>query len=125
MAITGTGTQQDPFVVHSYNEFISLSKHSVLENEAVYIKWFDEPNQVLDCNIYGTSFKWGEFGTKAPVTEGNVTFYIDLNGCTIKNFLIEDGKYMFKSEGASNGFTCKIIVSNGSLRNVFLGSATS
>ena len=126
MAITGQGTQADPFVVHSYSEFISLSEHSRISGtEAVYIKWFDEPNQVLDCNTYGTEFTWDEFTTKNPSSEGNNTFYIDLNGATIMNFLIAPGKTMFNPKGANNSYACKMEVYNGAIRNVFMGSATS
>lgn len=125
MAVTGTGTQADPFIVHSYSEFISLSGHSPVADSSVYIKWFDSPNQVLDCNAYGSEFKWGTFTDNAGIS-GTVTFHIDLNGCTIKNFLIADGVTMFEGHYYSiNGNLGKIIISNGSIRNVFLGSATS
>lgn len=125
MAVTGTGTQADPFVVHSYSEFASLSGHAPVAAESVYIKWFDEPNQVLDCNDYGSEFKWGAFTDNAG-NYGTVTFYIDLNGCTIKNFLIADGVTMFEGHYISiNGNLGKIVISNGSLRNVFMGSAAS
>lgn len=125
MAVTGSGTQADPFVVHSYSEFISLSGHAPVDNSSVYIKWFDEPNQVLDCNTYGSEFKWGAFADDAG-NSGNVTIYIDLNGCTIKNFLIADGIIMFAGHYYGfNGTLGKIVISNGSLRNIFMGSATS
>lgn len=125
MAITGSGTQADPFVVHNYTEFISLSEHSPISGtEAVYIKWFDTPGQTLNCNDYGSEFTWGEFTTKDPSAEGSNTFYIDLNGATIKNFLITPGKTMFNPKGY-NGYTCKMEVYNGAIRNVFMGSATS
>lgn len=121
MAVTGTGTQADPFVVHSYDEFISLSGHGPIQSTgAVYIKWFDEPNQVLDCNTYGSEFKWGSFSGTTGYGGTNY-IYIDLNGCTIKNFLIDAGVTMFSSPGASG----QLVISNGSLRNIFMGSATS
>lgn len=126
MAVTGTGTQADPFVVHSYDEFMTLSGHAPIQStEAVYIKWFDEPNQVLDCNTYGSEFKWDEFTTQSPTLRGSNTFYIDLNGATIKNFLIAPGKTMFNPKGYSGGYTCKMEVYNGAIRNIFMGSATS
>ena len=125
MAVTGTGTKQDPYIVHSYDEFISLSGHGPVADSSVYIKWFDSPNQVLDCNVYGSEFKWGAF-TDTGSTSINVTYYIDLNGCTIKNFLIADGATMFTGHYYSvSGKLGKIIVSNGFIRNVFMGSATS
>lgn len=125
MAVTGSGTEQDPWIVHNYDEFISLSGRGPVADSSVYIKWFDLPNQVLDCNTYGSEFKWGAFTDNAGLT-GNVTFYIDLNGCTIKNFLIADGVTMFAGHYYSlNGNLGKIIISNGFIRNVFMGSATS
>lgn len=121
MAITGTGTEQDPFVVHSYSEFISLSGHIAVSNGTVYIQFFDTPNQILDCNTYGADFKWGHFGPNAGA--GAATFYINLNGCTIKNIMVADGATMF--EGIFYSAARKIIISNGSILNVFMGSATS
>jgi hypothetical protein len=126
MAVTGSGTQADPFVVHSYDEFISLSGHEPISGTgAVYIKWFDTPRQVLDCNSYGTEFKWGAFTDNASIA-GTCTYYIDLNGATIKNFLIADGETMFQGHYYSvNGNKGTIVISNGYIRNVFMGSSTS
>lgn len=123
MAVTGTGTQADPFVVHSYSEFISLSGHAPIgDTKAVYIKWFDEPGQVLDCNDYGSEFKWGSFAAVAGY--GEYTIYVDLNGATIKNLIVADGVEMFS--GTSWGGNNMIVnVNNGAIRNVFMGSSTS
>jgi len=113
--------------VHSYEEFISLSGHEpITGTKAVYIQFFDTPNRTIDCNDYGSEFKWGEFTGNARLY-GNCTYYIDLNGCTIKNFLIEDGKTMFFGEDQHewNGSYTRIEISNGAIRNVFMGSATS
>lgn len=123
MAVTGTGTQADPFIVHSYNEFISLSGHApITDTRAVYIKFFDTPNQTIDCNDYGSEFKWGTF--TAVSGYGGYTIYIDLNGCTIKNFLIADGSAMFAGT-AWGGEQMIVSISNGAIRNVFMGSAAS
>lgn len=127
MAITGRGTEQDPFIVHNYSEFISLSGHEpITGTEAVYIKFFDTPNQVIDCNDYGSEFTWDAFTGNARLY-GKCTYYIDLNGCTIKNFLIKAGTTMFSGEDQQtwNGSHTWIKISNGSFRNVFMGSATS
>ena len=123
MAVTGTGTQADPFVVHSYSEFISLSGHApISDTKAVYIKWFDEPGQVLDCNEYGSEFKWGSFAAISGY--GGYTIYVDLNGSTIKNLIVADGVEMFT--GTSWGGENMVVnVSNGAIRNVFMGSSTS
>lgn len=130
MAITGTGTEQDPFIVHDYSEFISLSgsgHDAGVRDHKVYIQFFENnrPNQVIDCNNYGSEFKWGAF-TDNSGYYGTVTIYINLNGCTIKNFLIADGITMFGGHyWAITGAVGKIVISNGSFRNVFMGSATS
>lgn len=124
MAITGTGTQNDPFVVHSYAEFVSLSNHASVEDSKFYVKFFDEPNQTLNCNSYGPGFTWGNFHVGAGVTAD-----IDLNGATIKNFRIADNTAMFTSGywssqyGYSNWGTVKI--HDGKLLNVFAGVGTS
>lgn len=120
MAVTGTGRQANPFIVHSYDEFISLSAHTPVDGMYVYIKWFDTPNQILDCNTYGSEFKWGSF-TNNTGYAGQIIYDIDLNGATIKNFLIADGAKMF-SHTNNRG---KFIIHDGSLRNIFMGSATS
>lgn len=122
MAVTGSGTQADPFIVHSYTEFISLSGTL---NNTTYIQFFDTPNQVIDCNTYGSEFKWHAF-VPSNGNQGTATIYINLNGCTIKNFLIADGETMFKGQyWGSTAHLGKISISNGFLRNVFMGSATS
>ena len=126
MAVTGTGTQADPFIVHSYTEFISLSNHAAVADSSVYIQFFDDehPNQTINCNSYGSEFKWGQFVGKADVTT-----YINLNGCTIKNFLIDSDDTMFYAIGYNDTMprwhAAKIEVSNGSIRNVFMASASS
>lgn len=126
MAITGSGTQESPFIVHNYTEFISLSGHQPIDyTKAVYIQFFDTPGQVIDCNTYGLEFKWDAFEDSAS-TWGDVTYYIDLNGCTIKNFMIKAGVKMFEGHYIGmSGATGKIIISNGAILNVFMGSATS
>jgi len=122
MAVTGSGTQTDPWIVHNYDEFMSLSGTL---NNTTYIQFFDTPNQVIDCNTYGSEFKWHAF-VPSNGNQGTATIYINLNGCTIKNFLIADGETMFKGQyWDSTAHLGKISISNGSLRNVFMGSATS
>ena len=62
----------------------------------------------------------------ARLLGGDVTYYIDLNGCTIKNFIINAGIKMFEGHYIGmSGATGKIIISNGAILNVFMGSATS
>lgn len=75
----------------------------------------------MDCNTYGADFRWGHFGPNTGA--GAATFYINLNGCTIKNIMVADGATMF--EGIFYSVARKVIISNGSILNVFMGSATS
>ena len=118
MAVTGSGTQADPWIVHSYDEFMSTK--NVSADGTYYVKFFDTPNQTIDCNTYGSEFKWHQYETNF-----SGTWYIDLNGCTIKNFLIADGETMFPGYYAQWIGNRYFYISNGSFRNVFLGSATS
>lgn len=123
MAITGSGTQADPWIVHSYDEFMSLKdRESDPASDTYYIQFFDSPNQTIDCNTYGSEFKWhtfDSFGNKFKA------YHINLNGCTIKNFLIADGEVMFPGGYAQYRYSRTFYISNGAFRNVFLGSATS
>lgn len=123
MAVTGSGTQADPYIVHNYSEFISLSNTI---GTTAYIQFFENenPNQVIDCNNYGSEFKWGAF--KPLWANDNGKIYINLNGCTIKNLIIADGQKMFSGVYAGNSRTeMDLYISNGSIRNVFMGSPTS
>ena len=129
MAVTGLGAEENPFIVHSYEEFISLSAHAPIgDTHAVYIQFFDDghPNQVIDCNTYGSEFRWGAFTPASGY--GAINYYINLNGCTIKNFMIADGTTMFTGNNGGSSYNPgmkKIIISNGFIRNIFIGSATS
>ena len=119
MAVTGSGTQADPWIVHSYDEFISTKTLPVTDG-TFYVKFFDTPNQTIDCNTYGSEFKWHQHDCGYS---GN--WYIDLNGCTIKNFIIADGETMFPGYSTQWVGNRSFYISNGSFRNVFIGSATS
>ena len=124
MAVTGTGTQADPFIVHSYTEFVSLSNTGGVDDNTLYIKFFDEPNQILNCNRYGSDFAWGNFHVPAGTVAD-----IDLNGATIKNLRIADNTAMFTSGCWSSQYGYsnwgEIHLHNGKLLNVFAGVGSS
>lgn len=131
MAVTGTGTQNDPWVVHSYDEFISKSGVYPTGSNKAYIKFFDEPNQTINCNNYGSEFKWDTFEASVP---SGIDYYvdIDLNGTIIKNLMVKAGVPMFKASyhswsagGAYYSTYAHLTIHDGSIRNVFLGGATS
>lgn len=122
MAVTGTGTQADPYIVHNYDEF--MSTNGMLSSGDIYIQFFENerPNQTINCNDYGSEFKWHRYGSVGGLF---TNVHINLNGCTIKNFLIADGESMFPGEYAQYRQSIAFYISNGSFRNVFLGSPTS
>lgn len=127
MAVTGTGTQADPFIVTNYTDFISLSAHTPVDNGWTYIQFFDDehPNQTIDCNTYGSEFKWHTFTAYGSnYTAKGID--INLNGCTIKNLLIADGEAMFNGHwDGANSRKHQLNIHDGTIKNVFLGSATS
>lgn len=117
MAITGSGTEQDPWIVHSYDELISLSNTRPAGESTAYIELANN----INCNTYGTEFKWGNFHT-----DTNCMAVIDFAGHTIKNVLVKEGTAMFSVGHTSpyNNFG-HTVLKNGKLLNVFLGSQTS
>ena len=124
MAVTGSGTQADPFIVHSYDEFMSTNSMLSGVGNDIYIQFFEDnmPNQTINCNSYGSEFKWHQYSSVGGLF---INVHINLNGCTIKNFLIADGESMFPGEFLQYRQSIAFYISNGSFRNVFLGSATS
>lgn len=109
MAITGTGTQADPFLVHSYDELkstITLAPPSSTQN---YVKLAND----IDCNEYGSSWEW------ETITLFNFTWYIDLDGHTIKNMMIKSGNSLFSGKGSNQ------IIYNGKILNVFNNAGAS
>lgn len=130
MAVTGSGTQADPYIVANYEDFISLSNHEYPSDKHMYIQ-FSVPGSVIDCNTYGSEFKWDTFVAAAPTGTSDTTQYyvdINLNGTTIKNFIIKEDVPMFKANrrGATYSWAnAHITIHDGSIRNVFMGSATS
>lgn len=97
MAITGSGTQADPYVVHNYTEL-----KTACNNSNVYI----ELGNNIDCNDYGENFEW------QTVTLGSGSD-LDLKTHTIKNFKVADNNYAFHSSNYSK-------IHNGKILNVYL-----
>ena len=56
MAITGSGTQADPYLVHSYDELKTAT------TDRTYIPNFGKSwialDADIDCNDYGADFEW-------------------------------------------------------------------
>lgn len=112
MAITGNGTQQNPWVVHDYAELKTACESS---DPAVH---YVELANNINCNDYGVSFVWN------TITVGNRysadwTTHLDLKGHTIQNIQVAADGYMFFCENDAVGST----IENGEILNVFLGGA--
>ena len=111
MAITGSGTQADPFVVHSYAEIKNVMERSIADKYIVLAN-------NINCNDYGEDFEW-----QAPAIVGSRpgTFHFDLDGHTIKNIKVKSGSSLFRcyyGDGSSS-------VYNGAILNAFLGNAVA
>ena len=104
MAITGQGTQKDPWIVHNYEE-IKSAYLKTNGNSKLYIKLEND----IDCNDYGDVWEWE---TISPYTI-SCDYIFDLNGHTIKNIMIKSGNALF--EGKTNSS----IIHNGKILNVF------
>lgn len=106
MAITGSGTAADPYIVHSYSEI-----HTVLDRaggSGYYFNPYLKLANDIDCNDYGSSFVFNTFKS------GNINypFNFDLDGHTIKNISVSAGKYLFQGNGNS-------VIKNGKLLNIY------
>ena len=107
MAITGAGTQADPYLVHSYEEI--KSTYGTAANDTVYIRLEND----INCNDYGDTWEW------ETITSNYNYNIFNLNGHTIKNIMIKSGNALFESKTNSS------IIHNGKILNVFNNSGLS
>lgn len=108
MAITGTGTQGDPYIVHDYTELKTACKTYAAEGSTIYVKLGND----IDCNAYGESFEW------ETVTIGrdyNHVGVLDFDGHTVENIMIKTNNSLFKGYVGT-------ILKNGNILNVFNNS---
>lgn len=103
MAITGTGTEQDPYLVHDYDEIKTAVTDITSTNK--YIKLMNDIDFKEDEH-----FRW------ESVT-GNSSYHaeLDLNNKTIMNFFIASNNLMFKY----------VNMKNGKIKNIFGEGATN
>lgn len=97
MAITGSGTEQDPYIVHDYTELRTACNN---------INVFVELAKSIDCNDYGEDFEW----QTVKLGDGSD---LDLKTHTIKNFKVADDNYAFHCGNYSK-------IHNGKILNVYL-----
>lgn len=106
MAITGSGTSSDPYIVHSYSEI-----HTVLDragSSGYYFNPYLKLANDIDCNDYGSSFVFNTFKSG----NNNYPFNFDLDGHTIKNISAGAEKYLFQGNGNA-------VIKNGKLLNIY------
>lgn len=108
MAITGTGAQTDPWIVHNYDEIKDVLQNKLGSN--TYAKLAND----IDCNDYGDAWEW-----KTITVRANWNFEFDLDGHTIKNIMIKSGNSLFYGKSTVN------VIRNGKILNVFNNSGAS
>lgn len=117
MAVTGTGTQADPFIVHDYWELKSVCDSTTKNTGVNYVNLAND----IDCNDYGDSFEWESLKLSTFSRAGSIyyRYYIDFDMCghTIKNILIKANNKLFEHTQNSVGEGVKI--RNGKLLNIF------
>ena len=109
MAITGTGTQADPWIVHNYDEIKDVFQNKV-SSDYLYAKLAND----IDCNDYGDTWEWETIKVRA-----SWNFEFDLDGHTIKNIMIKSGNSLFYGASDLN------VIHNGKILNVFNNAGAS
>lgn len=101
MAITGTGTVDDPYLVHSYEEIKLKVNSCPTSTNNKYIKLVND----INCRDYGDNWLFGEI-------DFGGSWDVDLGNHTIKNIIINNP--MFYSNEEAN-----CIIRNGKILNIF------
>ncbi|MDE6672846.1 MAG: hypothetical protein K2K16_11735 [Ruminococcus sp.] len=71
--MTGTGTQNDPYIVDNWTDFMAINTDSA----SVYVRWADTENKIIDFNDIRPD------GFSESV---NISGNVDFNGWTLRNF---------------------------------------
>lgn len=103
MAYTGTGTRTDPYIVNTWDDYLTLCINDC------YIKW--EPNLTIDTVTMEAVSTGGINSTTVPVQALSKT---DFNGLTINTFSVTNNslistsyKYAFNSMGTCSNLHIK------------------
>lgn len=83
MAVTGSGTQQDPYIVENWEDFLSVKASNITH----WIKFSESVNKVIDFNNIQPE------GFSSPIT---MTGYIDFNGWEFRNMKFNSTSTCFK-----------------------------
>lgn len=108
-AITGTGTVNDPYIVHSYDEikWACEDESAIPEGQTTSIPVYLKLNNNIDCQEYTQDFEW-EITCQHALD-------IDLNNKTIKTFYIVERSYMFIIPAAAANFS----LHDGAILNIY------
>lgn len=107
MAITGTGTELDPYLVHDYDEIKTFITDTIVGD--TYGKLANN----IDCNEYSAGWEWESI--QLPNVSGTVR-HLDLDSHTIENIYIKDNNSLFLGRGTASQY---IEINNGKILNVF------
>lgn len=117
MAITGTGTELDPFIVHSYDEIKEVTESHYGSSTPYYSKLAND----IDCNSYGEDWEWETIELASNTSGKTHCDILDLNGYTIQNIYIANNNLLFKGV---NTTSYPAEVKNGKILNIFGNSPT-
>ena len=106
MAITGTGTQADPFLVHSYDEIKSKVNSRPTSKNNKYIKLVND----INFKDYGDNWLFNEI-------DFGGSWDIDLGDHTIKNIILGNGVMFYSNENAD------CVIRNGKILNIFASNS--
>lgn len=108
-AITGTGVENDPYVIHSYDElkWCCEDTDAVPEGQGTTDYVFVSLNNDIDCSTYDGSFRWS-------ITCNHAVDF-DLNTKTIQNFYIAPNSCMFIVNNSSR----KLSIHDGQILNIY------
>lgn len=112
MAITGSGTEQDPWIVHSYDEIKEAISGTSYGANKGSVRFYIKLANDVDCNNYGTAFEWETISVADSVSN----YEFDLDGHAIKNFKIRQGHSVFQCGGYTSS-----TIKNGKILNIYAG----
>lgn len=109
VAITGTGTVNDPYIVHNYEEikWACEDVDAIPEGQTTSTPVCLKLNNDIDCQDYDQDFEW-EITCQHALD-------IDLNNKTIKTFYIVESSYMFIIPSAAANFS----LHDGAILNIY------
>ena len=125
MAITGTGTISDPYIVHDYTELKEACEYQNYDSGSStigtnYVKLAND----INCNDYGSAWEWETIDLKNISSGSQHLTELDLDGHTIKNVYVKTGSYRMFTGSANSGYYDYGIIKNGKILNVFVSSSS-